>query len=471
VYLATPLTDGLTTPLITDQLGNALAVVHTTGFAGDYLSLTFDSNPYLTHDQVLAYGLVNWVTKGLFLGERHVYLAAQVDDVFIEDREWLPGTACTTNPDDPSLPSYRINAADLQAVINWQAAQQSQPTTPGFSLSLAFNGVGTDPSYCQGTAPPTCGANGQDDLTPAAQANQGLFNWINHTFDHTNLDSVDYNTAFNAFSQNNAVAAALPCNSPTGICLGLTNYSLTNLVQPDLSGWTNGNALQAAYDTGIRYVLGDTSKAPFNSLGPNVGIYSTLTNPDTPPNAILGIPRHPVNLFFNVTTPDEWSAEYNCIYGPNGTHPYFDHNLSYNEILDFVGGQLLPYLLTGDIDPWMFHEDNLRNYPDSGGIPTGQLLLGDLLDATLTKYNSLFDLPILSLTQDNIGQRVARRMAYNQAGVTATIVPGQSITISAQLSATVPVTGLNTPGAETYGGQPITYLNLSAGQSITLPLH
>jgi hypothetical protein len=34
----------------------------------------------------------------------------------------------------------------------------------------------------------------------------------------------------------------------------------------------------------------------------------------------------------------------------------------------------------------------------------------------------------------------------------------------------VPVTGLNTAGAEMYGGQPISYINLTASQSVTLPM-
>ena len=63
-----------------------------------FLTNTFDSNPYLTHDLVLAYGLLNWVTKGVFLGDYHVYTSQQVDDFFINDSEWIPSTPCLTNP-------------------------------------------------------------------------------------------------------------------------------------------------------------------------------------------------------------------------------------------------------------------------------------------------------------------------------------------------------------------------------------
>lgn len=73
-YLARPLDGSATTPLLVDAQGHALGVVHTSEAGLQSLALTFDSNPNLTHTLVLAYGLINWVTQGLFLGERRVYL-------------------------------------------------------------------------------------------------------------------------------------------------------------------------------------------------------------------------------------------------------------------------------------------------------------------------------------------------------------------------------------------------------------
>jgi hypothetical protein len=80
-----------------------------------FLTQTFDSNPYLTHDLVVAYGLLNWVTKGVFLGDYHVYATQEIDDFFIDDSEWIPSTTCLTNlatkdrtlPDASNLPVFR----------------------------------------------------------------------------------------------------------------------------------------------------------------------------------------------------------------------------------------------------------------------------------------------------------------------------------------------------------------------------
>jgi hypothetical protein len=112
----------------------------------------------------------------------------------------------------------------------------------------------------------------------------------------------------------------------------------------------------------------------------------------------------------------------------------------------------------------MFHQPNLRAYNGTNS------LLGDLLDLTFAKYASFYNLPILSPTMDQMGDQVAGRMTYNNSGANGSYVPGVSVTIGVQNAATVPVTGLNTAGAEIYGGQPIAHLQLGAGQSQTFSL-
>jgi len=427
VYLSTAFNGA--TPLLTDASGNALAVIYNTPW-GSYqqLTLTFDSNPFLTHDLVLSHGLVNWVTQGLYLGEHHAYLTPQVDDYFIDDTEWLPSTQCNTNPDGTGT-TYRINAADLSSLINWQTGVQSQPLTSNFVLSMAFNGFGAQP-----------GSYTPDDLTPATQASQAAFKWINHTFDHTNLDAADYATATSEITQNNATAATL----------GFTFFDQRNMVTPDISGLTNPNFLQAAFDSGVRYLVTDTSRAGYDNPTPNTGI----PNPFQP--SILMLPRHPNNLFFNVSTPDEWQAEYGCIY------PQLAY--SYPQILDNISDSFVANMLKGDIDPEMFHQPNLRAYDGTHSI------LGDLMDATTTKYGNLVNFPILSLTEDTIGAKMASRAQYNAAGVTASFIAHQRIMITATQATTVPVTGLPSATAENYGGLTISHVDVAAGQTVTLPL-
>jgi hypothetical protein len=319
----------------------------------------------------------------------------------------------------------------LQAVINWQGAIQGQPSLQDFRLDMMFNGEGTTGIY------------NPDTLTPKAQANQMVFKWTNHTFSHPYLDNTSYNTTYSEITQNNQIAQQL----------GFTTFSIQNLITPNVSGLNNPNAMQAAFDAGVRYLVSDTSVAGGNNPSPNAGMY----NQHEP--GILQIPRRPNNLFYNVTNPEQWRQEYNCLY-----NSFWGRDLTYQEILDNESNVLLHYVLTGDMDPWMFHETNLRAYDGT------HTLLGDLIDQISSKYNEVLILPISSPTLDSLGTQMASRMKYNTAGVTASMVPGQSITITSQGQAVVPVTGLQTAGAESYGGQWISHVSLNAGQSVTISL-
>jgi hypothetical protein len=429
-YLAHPL-DANTTPLLVDGAGNTLgAWMRVTPDGRETLALTFDGSQYLVHTLALSYGLVNWVTKGLFLGERRVYLDAQVDDIFIESDLWGGGV-------------YRLTGDDLRTVVTWQARLEMQPVTRDLKLHMAFNGEGTS-------------GLDNDTLTPTAKALRGAFKWISHTFDHETLDNVDWTTMWNELAQNHRVAKDMRFTDPK-----LGAYTILNLVTPEISGLSNPAAMQAAWDFGVRYVVSDTSRPGMNNPSPNAGIWNALQP------GILEIPRYPTNLFYNVSTPGEWVAEYNFIYGATGLFPPpagWGRDLTYAEILDFESDILLRDLLRGDANPWMFHQANLRAYD---GLHS---LLGDLLDLALAKYTRISAVPIQSPTMDVLGQKFAARMAYNAAGVTATIEPGVSITITAQKAAVVPVTGLVTRTSELYAGQYIGYVSVGAGQSVRIRL-
>ena len=67
-----------------------------------------------------------------------------------------------------------------------------------------------------------------------------------------------------------------------------------------------------------------------------------------------------------------------------------------------------------------------------------------------------------------LGEWTTNRMRYNTAGVRCSFVPDRgTVTISATKSAVVPVTGLCSESSEVYGGQCISYVSLSPGQTVT----
>ena len=377
--------------------------------------MTFSQSPTSLPSLELAYGVVSWVTRGVFVGERHVYLAPQIDDFFLASAIY------------PMNGTYRITADDLQAFTNWQAARQADPLTAQFRAAFAFNAQGAKPS-------------GQDALTDKALALGPTFAWLNHTWDHAEMEAMSYATAFSELSQNNQY----------GVGSGLSRYSPENLVTPSMTGLGNAEVMRAAYDVGIRQVISDASAHCEANPSPNAGYYNALVP------TLLQIPRRATELYFNVSQPTEWIAEYHALRSAA--------DISFPQLVDIESTQQLRYLLQGENDPWMFHQANLR---DLGG---GQSLLTAFLDGVLTKYATRATFPIVSPTMDELAAKVKARMAFDASGVTATIQPGGKLTVQAAHAAVIPVTGLCTPGAETYAGQQISYLSLGDGQSITLSL-
>ncbi len=87
-----------TVPLLTDDAGNVYRGDHHHPDGREALVLTFAQASYALHTLQLGYGLVSWATRGLFIGERHVYLSAQIDDLFLASTIY-PGTGVDL-PDD-----------------------------------------------------------------------------------------------------------------------------------------------------------------------------------------------------------------------------------------------------------------------------------------------------------------------------------------------------------------------------------
>jgi hypothetical protein len=458
VYLATK-RDASVTPLLQTSDGYVIASTNTYPDGRENLAVTAANNPFLLHSELIAYGLVNWVTRGVFLGERHVSMNLQIDDLLIDSNMWDTVAHTDHDADPQNGTQYRLDATDWQNIITWQNQVRSRsPLLAGFTMEWAFNGEGAfgDPPSCEPIYP-------NDTLTPAVKASPGSFNFISHTFDHQNVDLTTYASSAQQIQWNlrAAGAAGLGGTCPAGLNLGPT-FDPTGFVQPDISGLTNTNFLQAAYDNGVRYLITDTSQAAWNNPSPNAGFKLG------PGGAILAIPRHPTNLFYSLRTPDEWVDEYNWFYwkGSPSTSQwkFWDTPQTYAQIVDHESDNLLSYLLRWDIDPLMFHQANLGRYDASN------FLLANVLNATFDKYLAAYNLPVVNLSEHGVGLRMAQRMAYNASGVDGTLVPCQSMTLSVTQSAAIPVTGVSAGTTETYGGQPISTVQVTQGSPTTIPV-
>ena len=610
-YLTTPTTPsggGSVTPLLVDGAGNTLSAITQFSDGRQYLSQMFDSNPFLMHDLVLAYGLVNWVTKGVFLGDYHVYATQEVDDFFIDDSEWIPSTNCLTNlvtrdrtlPDASNLPVFRLDASDMAQLVAWQQTKQTDPLLKQFQITLAFNGVGTvgngdwtgltapivssaaangvasftaqdfsglpgQPVTVAGTSNGGGALNGTwtivsetssaattpgtttftvtvpstitataateqaatasvaDDLVSSLSTYQGSFYWMSHTYDHPStlngllqsspagdiannppVDDIDLEILTNQYVAGNGTTGSNLDLDPSDVGikpLNLTNFNPGNIVTPGVTGLNDPNVPGYLYNDGIRFAVSDTSVAattnPPNNNGPNpspnVGIVNSYAN------GIYEVPRYPNDVFYNTANWADDNAEFVCIYSnyvapgsPAGTQPaavppYNTFNAA--QILDFVSSSFVVNMLKGDMDPEMFHQPDLH-FSDNGatlGITGSHIssLISDTYDQTFSKYEALYNLPVLTPTLDQMGALMQNRNSFNLSGVTASIIAAGTanaqLTITMPAAATVPtaiipVTGLTTNGGvvgngyEVYGGQNISHINITPGQTLTFPL-
>ncbi|HEU4450961.1 MAG TPA: hypothetical protein VFR63_13405 [Gaiellaceae bacterium] len=459
VYVPQVADPATTTPLLTTDDGAVIVSTHRYADGRENLAVTADNAAFLVHSQLLSYGLVNWVTGGLFLGERHVNLDVQIDDLLTDDDMWDPSCSCDVGPNVTTTP-FRMSGADFNATIGWQSAlRSSSPLLSSVTLEWAFNGEGAS------------GIFSPDTLTPAVQAGQQHFNFVNHTYTHQLLDApLSYGAARDEIRRNNTAAQKL----------GLKAYWRDSLVQPDISGLGNPEFLRAAVDTGVKYLISDASRAGWGNPTPNAGRYSTFQP------SLLIIPRRANNLFYNVRDPAAWVDEFNCYYSHADPRPclatdpvtgetrswkFFQTLLTYDEILDWEANALLSYMLRWDLDPWMFHQPNTGTYDGT------RSLLGDLLDRTLAKYAQAYTLPVRNLPQSRVGALMAERMAYDSSGASAVLTPCTSIELTTAKAAVVPLTGVSVSGRlaarppELYGGQTISTVKAPGGGTrLTLPV-
>jgi len=413
-YLTTA-ADASVTPLLVDGDGHVLMSSRIGPDGRETLAMTFDSNPFLLHHVILAHGLVEWVTRGIYLGEYRVYLTPQVDDLY-NDNDLFGGG------------SYRMSATDVVTMQTWQLGVQAIGGNGAFRLAFPFNG-----SFSTLLDLLSLG------LTPVSVS----FNFISHTWTHPNLDAASYNTALNELRRNDNFGKS-----------HFLNYSTAALVTPEISGLLNPNVMQAAKDVGVKYIVSDTSRAGWDNPRPNIGIYSALQP------SILFVPRRPTNLFFNVSVPTRWVNEYNSIYAS-----HWGRNLSYAEVLDKESQFLLFYMLRGDIDPQMYHQANMRLYDGAHS------LLSDLHDLALQKLRRYSNLPMESPDLVRVGTKMANTMARNASGVSATLRPGVSVTLTSPAALHVVVSGVcQLLGSEVYGGKCITGVDVPAGGTVTMPL-
>ncbi|MFI6643898.1 hypothetical protein [Streptomyces sp. NPDC050504] len=396
------------------------------------LLVTFGYNQHQRQFRLLARGIVEWLTQGVHIGRSRHYFAVHVDDVFAPDERWDTALDATTG-ERP----IRMTADDARHAARWQRER-------GFTLDLAYNGgyAGSDPAA--------------DPLTAQLVADRARYRWINHTFTHAYLGCVQ-NTATVPWScakdatgavrwpTRAQIAAQIRDNHAWAVRQGL-DVDRAELVTGEHSGLKtlpqqpadNPNLAGALTDTGVRWIASDNSREPAQR----------------PVGPARTVPRHPMNVYYNVGTAAEMTDEYNWIYtsradGGSGTcenNPAasclpapLDPATGYAEhIVPLEVRTALAHVLAGDPRPHYAHQSNLAE----------ERILYPVVDRVLAEYRALFtaDTPLINPRQSAIGTELHRR-ALAEGRVSGYRV-GDTLVVTAPRGVLAPLT---VPAATAFG--------------------
>jgi hypothetical protein len=172
-YEATPLATQVAgasfAPLLTGPGGSALAGIYTHPNGIQELVETFNQNANQLQAELLRHGALDWVTRGVYFGDQRNYYEANIDDNFLSDDSWNMTTHAT---DFTPANALREVPTDVTFAANWAKEHN-------FRIDMLFNGGGSEQYAAE---------HGPDLLLAAFQANKSSFGWVNHTWDHPNID-------------------------------------------------------------------------------------------------------------------------------------------------------------------------------------------------------------------------------------------------------------------------------------------
>jgi hypothetical protein len=388
----------------------------------------------------LAHGIVDWVTSGVNLGNWRNYLDIAYDDMFLGDAQWSPKYHCTPGASvcpkgTPMTPTIRMVPADVTYAVQWEKQHD-------FKIEFLYNG-GASHRFAK---------NGVDALLVATKPVANWFYWVNHTWTH----------AYFGCTQNFKVVPWQCVKSSNGQLQWAASvdlvYSQTNKnfewakkegipAQPGLlaSGEYSGiailpqqpvdnpNMLQAMADDHIKWIVLDASRDPnMRPVGP-----------------ALGIPRHPIDVGYDVATVDLEVNEFNWLNdskadGGSGLCETSKTTMCRKPLDNsgwmstIVPGQVqIVYsaVLNNDPRPFFMHQSNL----------TGDRLGYPVMDGVLDAYRAVFNstAPIVNDPSIKDGEALRNQQYWADAVKAALItawVQGNTVTVSGPKGTPVPLT-------------------------------
>jgi hypothetical protein len=181
-YEATPVSTTNFDTLVSGPGNSSLVGVYTHPDGVQEMVETFNQNQYQLQSELLRHGALAWATRGVYFGDQRNYLDTNIDDNFLADDSWSIAGNATTAPhstDYTAADALREGPVDVDNAAKWSAANN-------FRIDELFNGGGSVQSAGNGTDPLLAEFKKTDPATGKPYTSD--FGWINHTWDHPNLD-------------------------------------------------------------------------------------------------------------------------------------------------------------------------------------------------------------------------------------------------------------------------------------------
>ncbi|KNC86850.1 hypothetical protein SARC_00996 [Sphaeroforma arctica JP610] len=448
---------------ITTALGGIIHRTPSTGVEVMYFFITANANGL--HGPTLAHSWFPWVTKGLFMGQRRLVLDTQIDDFYLDSKLYNTGQRYRTTATDYAYhvtEQYKLNAA----------------SAPGsnFTIQMAFNGKGYD-SLANIYVP---------DVNPQSVAQFDKFLWLTHTWNHIDMYCIQSTCAPKSTYIDPQLkachdwrASACPYTEPVYPSTGYTPYeyqmyeltrnmrfastvlktsahpkvwSPYSIVTPRISGLNYTESIRAMLAAGLRFAVGDNSRADLRPVNPwhpfvataKVGATGNLltdiqkANFETEMERLYGaksmvvIPRFATEIYFDTATQQQLQSEFNSYYGPkcygydqsasatdggykcNVNSFKFPRDLTATEIIGMEGFRTARNLLNMRVDPYMFHQANLA-------VVDGVSLLSLWLRVVQKWLNLYVTFPIITYKMDDLALYFLRRKFRDECGLTASV--------------------------------------------------
>lgn len=386
-HLALPLDGDRFETLVEGPDQSVLLGLHRYDDGREELVQTFNANSNQAQGQVLLRGMLSWLTHGCYVGLDRNYLSIHVDDVLLANYSWsIERHTSDLRPEH----SIRMTEHDVRYAAAWRRRQ-------GLRLDLACNGSGSGlHTALTGRA--------EDPLLAALLAERDAFGWINHTYEHGDLDELGEREIEAEIDRNLRWAADVglelePGALVTGAHTGLANLTATP-PRPE-----NPALVAVLRSQGLRYLACDASRPYPAAEG----------DPPFPPGTpfvvgpAIAVPRHPTTLPHDAATRSQVLDRLRSESGQAVN--------TFDEVVSAEARVVFNSIVGNDPRPRYFHQSNMVGGRDPTGGEGTAALIYSILDAVLERYRRHVTPSawLVQPTMGEIGRLLLRRQAWHTA--------------------------------------------------------